>query len=166
MRTTVFVLALVFVSLNVFAADFRSSSWGDSKEAVIQQEGTPSGETNGTAGWNQGLPQLLYNDRTVIGRSAAVIYTFSDDSLVMGRYVLGGYVGLLETEAAATVTELTAALAKKYGEATSDSNGALWAIGKGYIYLWTVKQTAGTVVLLDYWEKTFYDTKIANREEL
>jgi hypothetical protein len=166
MKKAIFVLALVLVSLNVFAADFRTSSWGDSKDAVIQQEGTPSNESTGTAGWNQGLPQLAYNDRTVIGRSAGVIYTFDDDSLVMGRYALGWYVGLLETEAGAAVKELTAALAKKYGKAISDSNGAHWIIGKGYINLWTVKEATGTFVFLDYWEKTFFDTRIANREEL
>ena len=166
MRTAIFVLALVFLSLNLFAADFRISSWGDSKDAVIQQEGTPSDESTGTAGWNQGLPQLTYSDRMVTGRSAAILYTFDDDSLVMGRYALGGYVGLLETEATDAVKELTAALAKKYGKPITNSNGAHWTIGRGYINLWTLKQATGTFVFLDYWEKTFFDTKIANREEL
>jgi hypothetical protein len=166
MRKAIFVLALVLVSLNVYAADFRTSSWGDSKDAVIQQEGTPSSESTGTAGWNQGLPQLAYNDRSVIGRSAAVLYTFDDDSLVMGRYALGGDVVLLETEAAALFKELAAALAKKYGKPITDPSGAHWIIGKGYINLWTFKQAIGTLVLLDYWEKTFFDMKIANREEL
>ncbi|WP_076789657.1 hypothetical protein [Chlorobium sp. KB01] len=166
MRMAFFIMAMVFVSPNIFAADFRTSSWGDRKDAVIQQEGTPSNESTGTAGWNQGLPQLVYNDRSVIGRIATVIYTFDGDSLVMGRYALGGAVGLLETEAAMEIKELTAAVTKKYGKATTDINGAQWIIGKGYINLYKIKLSTGTFVLLDYWEKTFFDYKIADREEL
>jgi hypothetical protein len=162
MKTWALIAVFLFVSCLSFALDFRSSSWGDSKEGIIKMEGKPFQESIGDSGWNQGLSIMYYKDVAVLKR----IYWFNNDSLVMGRYSLGGIGGFLDYEADGVFVEFTKALTQKYGDAEDNEGSAVWLTDRGIISLWKLKQDYGTMVLLDYFQKDFYLNYIANRGEL
>lgn len=163
MKSGVLTAVFLLISCLSFALDFRSSSWGDSKEDVIRMEGKPSYESIGDSGWNRGLSIMHYEDVTVLNRLATAIYWFSNDSLVMGRYALGGTIGFFEYELDEVFAEFTKALTQKYGSAQYYEGSAIWLTDRGLISLWKVKREYGTTVLLDYCEKEFYLTHVANR---
>ncbi len=90
--------------------DFRNAKWGDSLETVKEYEGKDAYVENN---------QALYNDRKVAGYNAYVMYTFDDDKLVSGGYVItdtftngGQYINAYEN--------LKGAITEKYGEPTED----------------------------------------------
>ena len=78
MKTKLIVL-LILVSVSLFSLDFREYHWGDSKEEVLKTEAEqPLMHSD---------EYLVYED-VVAKFPATVIYTFLEDELVRGMYVL------------------------------------------------------------------------------
>ena len=109
---------------------------------------------------------IYYRDVVLLNRLATAVYWFSDDALVMGRYVISGDIIYLDYEVDELFKEYHEALVQKYGSAQSEEGGSVWLTDRSLIQLWKVKQKFGTLVLLDYYEKDFYMTHLSDRGAL
>lgn len=132
---------------DLYAFDFKTFRWGDSKEAVIQKEGEPFIEED--------LPErktkYIAYQTSAVGMDVLLVYYFSDNALYRVRYALQEEHSFGSDKYIDDYQAFKNALIKKYGEPFWDNESWTDASKEEYY-----KGEKGMAIIYEYLTYTTY----------